>query len=1126
MLFRILFLFCLFEGTHETNSPTFSTQQVILYSDNTLRSGNLGTRSATDTICFNTAQSLSLACRSYSMFITYSTSTLSSLQSTLLFDASTSVFSIDGTFLGVWSQVIGNSGLASLDSGNVFSSTGVNYWTGCAAAGCSGTPTNNCNNWSSGGGGFSGVVGLSSSSDIVGTGSTALCGNTRRQVCICVQGSLPTPFPTTGTPTQAPTTKTPTKTPTNAPTLPTAFPTKRPTKTPTTKSPTKNPTQFPTGFPTSSPVQAEPIRYLYKLPEGSRVVVTKNSQNITYSHVDTIPTNITIRSLGNAFIPIAWENLEYRIWDPSTNLTTTETLSDPCNPGHPNEVPGEYYEQADGVYTCPTIERCILTDDCTDELAPYADFTSFPDLRACWCSYDEIAYPAASAPVLDSSVALNLQIFEGNMYVEDPQPPPEGVLGNIRCNTFIDREINCQLARLNPLYIFQCEDEPIGCYDFTLGRFFGGFFNQNPKFQYSLNFDDWGLDHYKGIASVMNNLTYAKNGIYVDPFTSELWNDYFWISSNTSLSVLTEPADFVFSSYQTYLIQADPFTYLLNSKPPPMVDYLVSREPNAQEQACIASLAPSTAPTPACDAVTWESEDGPAFRLSGLEYTFPLPENQNVLSVEITFRWDANDIKGLELYNAWGELCGSVYSNEFTIGSEFVFLCLNTANAGTVHPEPYLTMRVLGQNSYYDIPQSNLNSNYMNTPTDPLYAYLDLLAFQSFTGDTWPLVYPLAYDFGLLENPKCWPQRSYLNSSLINNIPFTATYNYTVGSSSSGQVAQAWENVSISILEYNIYPENEALREVEHLYDIEEIDFESPKQLEYLRNIWEVQLARRYCGADYEQCDTFDLGLCIIESDVKQRWFNGDKDATYDFEGKEGGCRCYYSFPQGFFKSEVFCQQCASGYGPLTMADLSETVQYNILVSPVLPTDMIPSDSMTLEQFENTWICRYPYALDPVVASLDSINICAGHGNITYEQSEQEFTQVLLQNKYFVACTSLSMGNSTYELEMSLEEPYTVPFNLIYMDEYENILVVLGNSRSSELYLTESETSLVYSCSLQCETEASFPLPWTCAIVCENGFSDAVTCVNDVFFTPNDMYFDGVNAYVYLENRFLISNQF
>ncbi len=893
-----------------------------------------------------------------------------------------------------------------------------------------------------------------------------------------------------------------------------------------TNSPTKVPTLFPTKFPTNSPTQVEPIQYLYKLDAGSRVIVTKNSQNITFHHVDTIPTNITIRSLGNSFFPIAWENLQFRLWDPVTNLTTTEILTDPCNPGHPNEVPGSYYLQADNVYTCPTTEQCILSNDCTDELAPYSDYSSFPDLRACWCSYDEIPYPSSLAPVLNANIPLTLQIFEGSMYVETPEPPPENILGNIRCNNFIDREINCQLLRLNPRYIFQCANEPIGCYDQTLGKFMGGFDTQNPKFQYPNDYNKWGLDQYIGIASLMNNLTYSQNGEYVSPFPIAGWNGYYWISSNTSLTVITADVNFIFSGYQVYLIQSNPFLTLLNSKPPPSVDFSLSREPNTEEQACIASLGPSSAPTPECDAVTWKSEDGPAFHLGGLEYTFPIESNQNVLSLEVTFRWDANDIKGLELYNSWGELCGSVYSNGFLQDSQYVFLCLNTEQGGVIHPNPYLTMRVLGQNSIYDIPHSNLNSDYMSTTQDLLFPYLDLLAFQSFSGNTWPLIYPLAYDYGLLDNPKNWPQRSYLNASLINNIPFTATYNYTIGSSSSGRVAQAWENVSISILEYNIYPENQALRDVQDMFEVAEIDFNDPKQLEYLRNIWEVELAKRRCGGDYEHCDTFGLGICVIESDVKQRWYNGDKDATYEFEGKEGGCLCFDSFVSGFFKSGVFCQQCKNGYGPLTIGDLSQTVQYSTLVSPVLPSDMIPPNNLNIDTFEENWICRFPYSLDPVVASLDSINLCAGHGNITYEQSIVTFTQDLLQNTYFPACTSLSMENNTYELQISLVEPYTIPFNLIYIDEYENILVVLGNARSPELYITESDTSLTYDCSFICEEEeAIFPLPWTCTIRCENNFFSAVTCMNDAFFSINDIYFQGIEEYVFLENRFLISNQ-
>jgi hypothetical protein len=76
----------------------------------------------------------------------------------------------------------------------------------------------------------------------------------------------------------------------------------------------------------------------------------------------------------------------------------------------------------------------------------------------------------------------------------------------------------------------------------------------------------------------MNNLTYARNGEYVDPFTSDLWNHYWWVNSTSNLEVVTIPLTFTTpTSYQTYLIQADPFIYQISSIPPPVVDFSLSR---------------------------------------------------------------------------------------------------------------------------------------------------------------------------------------------------------------------------------------------------------------------------------------------------------------------------------------------------------------------------------------------------------------------------------------------------------------------------------------------------------------------------------------------------------------------
>jgi len=84
-------------------------------------------------------------------------------------------------------------------------------------------------------------------------------------------------------------------------------------------------------------------------------------------------------------------NRYYRVYNPQTGTTTTNTTgSQACNPGHPSPIPGQLYPQTDGVPRCPTVDQCILTTTCSDNLSPVAGI--YPDLRACWCNYTEVCY--------------------------------------------------------------------------------------------------------------------------------------------------------------------------------------------------------------------------------------------------------------------------------------------------------------------------------------------------------------------------------------------------------------------------------------------------------------------------------------------------------------------------------------------------------------------------------------------------------------------------------------------------------------------------------------------------------------------------------------------------------------
>ncbi len=1109
-----------------TYSPTTTDSRLVLYISTSSAHGNIGINDFSDTTCASIAQDIGLACINTQSVVSFTYRQIVDLPTIMGFDVATPVTNTAGTSITTsWTNFITGTFVTSIQTALSVADTTV--WSGSLADGS--VANNNCDDFTTDNTLSSRLADITVTSDNtwLQSGGLLICSALRKWLCLCRQGTLePTKAPT-NSPTQ------PTPSPTQPPT--TKSPTVEPTTSPTTSRPTTSPTPFPTYTPTSSPVQPQPNRYMYRLPAGTTVTVFKNYNNITYSHLYSTPTNITVRSATEAFIPIVWTNLVYRYWNLETNLTTTLTLTDPCNPGNPSKLPGTPTLQPDGVYTCPTTEKCILTADCTDELGPDSGYANWPDLRACWCERDEDDYPTSLPPDLPSGIDQELQLFEGQLFVLDPKPPPSNILGNINCANFIDREINCQLFRRDPNYLFQCLDEPIGCYDKTLGYAFGGFDFQNPLYPYPIDVREWTEGQYKGIASILNNLTYSKDGVYVDPFTSEIFNDYYWLSSNSSISVFTEVlTGLAFSSYQTYLIQADPFIYLLNSRPPPVIDYSLSRIPSDDEITCYVNIV-LYSNLDGCEYVTWANQSSPAFHQAGVEYTAVIPGENTPLTVNVTFTENSPYIRGVEVYNAWGELCGSVYAESFLIGEEFVFLCLNTPSANLPRPDnAYLTVRVLGQDSIYDLPRSNLNSDAIQTTPDPLFPFLNLQEFTPYSNRTFPLMFPLMYESGYLPADRNWPQRTRITLDLTSpTLPFIVSYNYTTGTSNSSQLASAWSALALLITQQNVYPENFALRAVEDLFDTAAINLADPTQQAWLRNIWEVHLSRRNCGADGSDCQTFKLGECIVTSPIHQSWYN-EGELTKSEEngvGEEGGCRCFTNTTKGFFSSYVSCGTCVHGYGPSTRNELAEVIQYNNLVSQTYTSDVFPTiqPDLTAPQFDALFICRYPFGVDPIPSSLSSINLCAGHGVVGYNTSSALTTVKVWSNKVTIACSSLSTKSiGTFTLSSST----TSELNLIYINSDDDLLMVIGTWDTPTLFLIKSiSPSIVAACAFQCPSgvEQTFPLPWECLLSCEGETSQPIICENPLFFNSTNLAYVytppspvGKGRFLYLKNVFLL----
>lgn len=932
-----------------------------------------------------------------------------------------------------------------------------------------------------------------------------------------------------------------------------------PTSSPTTSFPTESPTFVPTQAPTTSPSMRLPGRVMYRIPAGQQIEVERIIDNVVYKPPANVPPfNMSLRVPDVSLEPTVWVDLVLRILDPETNVTSTVAWAGPCNPINPAVPPGSLTVlQDDGVYACPATIKCALTEDCTDDLAPrasaYDGALVFPDMRACWCSYDIAAYPGL--PNVDLSGAFEtVQLWSGNMTVVNPQPPASNLFGVIHCNNFIDREINCQFQRQSVAYQAACLDWPVGCYSQTRGRFFGGFYTANPKFQYPTNHSLWGYDQYYGIASVLNFQVYltdsSPDAEYVDPLTIRLMNEYYWInltSGGIIESTITALCEGY--SYQTYVIQGDPGIYFANSQPPPVLNFgasplLVGDFDAVPVADCIAEILDAISGSPGplpydstCYDYTWANftTDAAQFRRSGVEYYFSMQENQALISVTLQFNTTFTNLTGVEVYNSHGELCAGRYSTEWTTTDSYVFVCLTTPSANITSGAPFV-VRLLGFASLWDQPEYDLTNQYLAPVYDPLATLVDQgYVFDAFRNLSMLLI-GIYWDWFNQELPSYpsgslsrWPTRlrvdptglfgGFTGEAWSRYTPFTVTKNVTVlavnQTFGNQDVRNAWANISEAILNNNSYPYFYALADAVafHGYYQRPVDFDNPGDLAYLEAEFEAWLSARFCGDNW-QCQTFDqvkadyrLGKCIFpEGPFDQRWYQDDPDASYAFRGREGGCRCYRSFERGFFNYPLNCRSCVSGLGPATLEEMSLIMESNNLGTETFdPTALGINPNVLLSfgvpEFEQSFICRFPASADPVLGVRASINFCAGHGLMqNYSETPVEsYTTRIYDDTYLIACDRLQVYGADAELlqtfDLDLEKVSAIQ-GLIYVSG-EDILTVIGAPNRFTVYLNGA------ACAFTCpDPWVRFPRAWTCELTCSGAplFAEAV-CLNEFLLT-------------------------
>lgn len=1050
---------------------------VYLYSDNLLYTssaiGNLATSTAT---CASVRTDFypSLQCSSTVPFLTYTTRYINQISSQLGFSDSLPVYSYLGAYISTWLEVSTDSSITDsiVSTGVIDTVGGSTFWSGTQTDGGLGF---NCDDWSiSTGPSGSGIGDGTLTSNTWKYSSVDTCDTSHKLICVCVRPTLaPTKQPTTAAPTKAPS-KNPTKKPTNDPT-------KDPTKNPTTKAPTKNPTtKSPTLNPTVSPtITLNTGEVVFMAARGSQAQIQRVAgENLTYSVIDgevNFPLNLTVKPSVN-MVPVKWSNVQYRLFNPDSNTTSTETIAE-CNPVA-NPVQGTTPMGFGGLRVCPSIRKC---ENCSVELNPSG--TTWSTLRACICTYT-VTVREDIADLL-SGQSYQLQTIKLKATVPNPQviSDEQFIVGELQCNSFIDRELNCQFPRYVPNYAPQCQSQPISCFNFTLGYAFGGFWDQNPKFRYDIPRANWTQAHYHGIATVLNNKTYSKNTFYIDPMVPSTFTNYFWFTNISSLDIYSRVPTVNLFIYTPEISQAEPYSYQAGPLPPPAT--ITSTNPFSNgELGCYLFLPDGL--TSFCAGLFWELIQTFIWRLPGYWEFIDVTNTEVVYSLEITANFNYS---GVEIYTPRGDLCGRELRP--LISQPVRISCVNAPN-NTSPIDGALLVRYLGVSNFWDIPGAQLAST-LPVLYDALVSWGVVSSLYS-QSEFINLAYGLAYAF-YVSSTGVWsgvdisaefPHRASTTENFVKQASYVLYYGIVTETSS--ELTSQRDALFSLILNNNTYPRNYALeaRVLSQGYDSSPVNFSSPSDLDYLYRFWGTWLAPRRCSEDTE-CRTFDLGRCIFPSaGPKQYWYNGDPFPDYTIPGgvQEGGCRVWDSWEKGYYSSAFFGGKCKEGYGPGSLDQWLKILQYNTTISQVVPPGYPFDLSVTPAQFESQLACKFPVGKDPLTSPFVDLNMCGGHGVVSFSTSSSTALIPFFTFKQYwltFECTSLLIDS----VEFTLNTTQTI-FALQYVSPSASILTIINGA----VYLDGSA----------CTFFRLQSLPAYGVLQCGGERVD-LQCVNNLYFT-------------------------
>jgi hypothetical protein len=823
-------------------------------------------------------------------------------------------------------------------------------------------------------------------------------------------------------------------------------------------------------------VYSEPIAY--RIAEGSEITINNMISNYTYfttRETAASPSNITLSTRNGAvMIPIVYTDVYYLLYNVTTNETDTKYIS-LCDP-IPNRDPSTLVLSELGVTICPTHYECIVTD-----LRPDASYKNWPDLRACLLNFT--ITDRTDLPILPSGTTVDALVMNMDAILDTPTPETIVTFGVVDCNDFIARSLNCQWTRQLNTYQTQCLDSPVPCYSRGIGKWFGAFFEQNPLFRYTIPRANWTEKHYQGIASTMNYKMYYEDGALVDPLTSLVLDDYYWIPDLQELEQKSVEFTVIVPPVPDF-IQALGLNWVSGVLPLPVTELTA---PNfTQFVECILLYNEVND----CPWVDW-------FNSTSIFYRYPAAQLvvtsiPNALLYSVTVRV-VERVYGIEVYDAGGVSCGK-YMQEIQPGINVTFQCLSAVPSNGT-----FTVFLHYKGAILDVVGKGLA-----TPLEPYYNVLnDLLTYGNFAQNSYlsllggVITSALALFFGQFTG-----ELSLLNDfpnrvdpefiSTVNIDDMVIVVNYTDVEDNAQFLARVAE-ITTNIRSNNSYPRNYPLElwVASRGYTGVPFNYANPDHLDMLYRIWSTWYFPRQSGSEAGQCQTSVVGETVYPVlGPKQFWFNGDSPPGYDIpQGTaEGGCLCNNTL--NLMEPKFFCAKCIEGYGPETLTQWGDVLQSNRVITQVIPAEYpFTFTSYTDQQFQELFLCKFPFSPDPITGSLAAENICSGHGLLAVDTTVTTInvTQILLNNYWvFPLCNGLLLGSKVYTAV-----PTQDPLSQQFLNGNNSITIIEESvflDGEACLYTKKQETLPPYG-SLSCTGED-------------------IACLNDDLFSSNNTLFN------------------